>query len=101
MAKGFLYLVAIMDWYSRHVVAWRVSNTLDADFCVEALEEALSRGPLKSLTPTKGASSPARDLAVSYSSTASESAPMNTGPSAWTGRGDTAITSSWRGCGAR
>ena len=41
MAKGFLYLVAIMDWYSRYVVAWRLSNTLDADFCVEALAEAL------------------------------------------------------------
>ena len=44
MSKGFLYLVAIMDWYSRHVVAWRLSNTLDADLCVEALEEALSKG---------------------------------------------------------
>ena len=44
MSRGFLYLVAIMDWYSRHVVAWRLSNTLDADFCVEALEEALSKG---------------------------------------------------------
>ena len=44
MAKGFLYLVAIMDWYSRHVVAWRLSNTLNADFCVEALEEALGKG---------------------------------------------------------
>ncbi len=44
MAKGFLYLVAIMDWYSRYVVAWRLSNTLDADFCVEALKEALGKG---------------------------------------------------------
>lgn len=43
MAKGFMYLVAIMDWHSRRVLAWRVSNTLDTDFCVEALEEALSR----------------------------------------------------------
>jgi putative transposase len=42
MAKGFLYLVVIMDWVSRAVLAWRLSNTLDADFCVEALEEALS-----------------------------------------------------------
>ena len=39
--RGFLYLVAIMDWASRHVLAWRLSNTLDAGFCVEALEEAL------------------------------------------------------------
>jgi len=42
MAKGFLYLVVIMDWVSRAVLAWRLSNTLSADFCVEALEEALS-----------------------------------------------------------
>jgi transposase InsO family protein len=44
MAHGFMYLVAIMDWYSRYVLAWRLSNTLDADFCVEALEEALRKG---------------------------------------------------------
>jgi len=43
MAKGFLYLVVIMDWVSRAVVAWRLSNTLGAEFCVEALEEALAR----------------------------------------------------------
>jgi putative transposase len=43
MAKGFLYLVVIMDWVSRAVLAWRLSNTLGADFCVEALEEALER----------------------------------------------------------
>ena len=44
MARGFLYLVAIMDWHSRYVVAWRLSDTLEADFCVEALQEALGRG---------------------------------------------------------
>jgi len=43
MARGFLYLVAIMDWHSRKVLSWRMSNTLDPDFCVEALEEALER----------------------------------------------------------
>jgi len=43
MAKGFMYLVAIMDWHSRRVLSWRVSNTLDTDFCIEALEEALRR----------------------------------------------------------
>jgi len=41
MAKGFMYLVAIIDWYSRRVLSWRVSNTLDTGFCIEALEEAL------------------------------------------------------------
>jgi len=44
MARGFLYLVAIIDWYSRYVLSWRLSNTLDADFCIEALEEALTKG---------------------------------------------------------
>jgi putative transposase len=43
MRKGFLYLVAVMDWYSRRVLSWRLSNTLDADFCVEALKEALAQ----------------------------------------------------------
>ena len=44
MARGFLYLVAIMDWYSRYVLAWRLSNTLEVGFCVDALEEALGKG---------------------------------------------------------
>ena len=43
MARGFCYLVAIMDWASRRVLSWRLSNTLDASFCIEALEEALAR----------------------------------------------------------
>ena len=41
--NGFLYLVAIMDWATRKVLTWRLSNTLDASFCVEALEEAIAR----------------------------------------------------------
>ena len=43
MRKGFLYLVAIMDWHSRKVLSWRVSNTLDSEFCCAALEEAMVR----------------------------------------------------------
>ncbi|WP_236544622.1 MULTISPECIES: IS3 family transposase [Roseovarius] len=43
MRRGFLYLVAIMDWHSRKVLAWRLSNSMDADFCVEALKEALAK----------------------------------------------------------
>jgi len=43
LRHGFLYLVAIMDWYSRYVLAWRLSNTLDGAFCREALDEALSQ----------------------------------------------------------
>ena len=46
LQRGFLYLVAVMDWASRKVLAWRLSNTLEASFCVEALHEALERyGP--------------------------------------------------------
>jgi len=41
MAKGFLYLVAVMDWHSRKVLSWRLSNTMDTGFCLEALEEAI------------------------------------------------------------
>jgi putative transposase len=44
MPNGFMYLTAVLDWYSRYVLSWRLSNTLDTDFCLEALEEALKRG---------------------------------------------------------
>ena len=44
VTTGFLYLVAIMDWASRHVLSWRLSNTMDSSFCVEALEAALQTG---------------------------------------------------------
>ena len=43
MRRGFLFLFAIMDWAARKILAWRLSNTIDADFCVAALEEALVR----------------------------------------------------------
>ncbi|WP_424353171.1 transposase [Legionella pneumophila] len=41
MRKGFIHLVAVMDWYSRKVLSWRLSNSLDADFCVEVPQEAI------------------------------------------------------------
>ena len=44
MKNGFLYLTVIMDWYSRYVISWRLSNTIDSSFCVEALKEALQQG---------------------------------------------------------
>jgi putative transposase len=44
LRPGFLYLVAIMDWFSRYVLSWRLSNSLDVSFCLEALEEALEQG---------------------------------------------------------
>lgn len=43
MKRGFLYMAAIMDWHSRAVLTWRLSNTMDADFCVAALEEAMNQ----------------------------------------------------------
>lgn len=72
MAKGFVYLVAIVDWFSRKVLAHRVSITMEADFCVEALEEALARygkpetefSEARFSTPTRAANShPWRSLA--------------------------------------
>ncbi len=44
MARGFMFLVAVMDWYSRYVIAWDVSNTMEADFCVDALRKSLGQG---------------------------------------------------------
>ena len=44
MKHGFMYLTAVIDWFSRYVLSWRLSNTLDGAFCLEALEEALSTG---------------------------------------------------------
>jgi len=44
LVSGFMYLAATIDWYSRYVIAWRLSNTLDGSFCLDMLEEALSKG---------------------------------------------------------
>ena len=52
---GFLYLVAVMDWFSRHVLAWQLSNTLDATFCVEAAEAALAQGRPEIFNTDQGA----------------------------------------------
>lgn len=55
MARGFLYLVAILDWASRYVLAWRLSNTLDTAFCLDALDLALSRGRPEIFNSDQGA----------------------------------------------
>lgn len=52
---GFLYLVAVMDWFSRHVLSWRLSNSLDVDFCLEALDEALECGTPEIFNTDQGA----------------------------------------------
>jgi putative transposase len=44
MARGFMYLMAIIDWFSRYVLAWKLSNSLDGSFCVDALQQALAQG---------------------------------------------------------
>ena len=55
MQRGFLYLVAIMDWYSRKVLAWRLSNSMEADFCVEALKDAMAQyGPPEIMNSDQG-----------------------------------------------
>ena len=55
MRRGFLYLVAIMDWHSRRVLSWRLSNTLEAEFCVEALNEAIRlHGPPEIMNTDQG-----------------------------------------------
>lgn len=55
MRRGFLYLVAIMDWHTRKVLAWRISNTLEAEFCVEALNEAIHKfGPPEIMNTDQG-----------------------------------------------
>jgi putative transposase len=55
MAHGFMYLAATMDWFSRYVIAWRLSNTLEGSFCVEMLEEALSQGKPEVFNTDQGA----------------------------------------------
>jgi putative transposase len=63
MRRGFLYLVAIMDWASRRVLSWRLSNSLDASFCVEALEEALDRfGPPEIFNTDQGSQFTSQDF---------------------------------------
>lgn len=62
MATGFMYLVAVMDWYSRHVLSWRLSNSMDADFCVEALEAALEGGTPEIMNTDQGSQFTGREF---------------------------------------
>ena len=55
MARGFLYLVVVMDWYSRYVLAWRLSNTMDTSFCLDAVEDALRKGRPEIFNTDQGA----------------------------------------------
>ena len=61
--RGFMYLVVVMDWYSRKILSWRISNTLDSDFCVQALNEALGRyGKPEIFNTDQGAQFTSRDF---------------------------------------
>ncbi|MSP82407.1 MAG: transposase [Alphaproteobacteria bacterium] len=81
--RGFLYLVAIMDWATRHVLAWRLSNTMDVRFRIDALRDALARyGKPEVLTPTRAASSPASTSPACLRTRRSRS-PWTGGVGAW------------------
>lgn len=62
LKHGFVYLVAVMDIYSRYIVSWKICNTLEADFCCEALKEALSRGTPEYFNTDQGAQFSSRDF---------------------------------------
>ena len=92
MARGFVYLAAVVDWFSRRVLAWRMSITLEAAFCIEAVTEALApTASRKSSTLTRAANSPAAASPVCCRRTES--------PSAWTAAALGATTSSSSGSG--
>jgi putative transposase len=94
MARGFVYLAAVVDWFSRRVLAWRLSITLEVDFCLEAVEEALVRhGRPEIFNTDRGASSP-----VPHSPTCCWTMPSQ---SAWMAAAHGATTSLSSGCGGR
>ena len=62
MQCGFLYLVAVMDWYSRFVLSWRLSNSMDVDFCLDCLESAFAYGKPEIFNTDQGAQFTSRDF---------------------------------------
>jgi putative transposase len=93
MQHGFLYLVAIIDWYSRYVLSWRLSNTLDTDFCVEALQEAFEHGKPEIFNPTRAVNLRPQYLLVNWSRKISRSV--------WTAKAVIMIISSSNGYGGQ
>ena len=94
MSRGFVYLAAVLDWATRRILAWRVSISMNTDFCIEAVEEALAKyGKPRSLIPIRAASS--RVLSSPACSAAT------TSRSAWMGKALGATTCSSSGCGRR
>jgi len=93
MARGFVYLVAVMDWFSRFVLSWSLSLTMEVDFCIEALKRALRRGRPDIFNSDQGRSSPPRSSPGSWRGDGS--------PSAWTGGDAVWITFLSSACGVR
>ena len=93
MSRGFVYLTAVLDWATRRVLAWRLSNSLTADPCVEALEEAILKyGPPEIMNTDQGSQFTSSALSVCSSSKVSKSA--------WMARAAGGTTSSSNGCGS-
>ena len=93
MALGFVYLAAVVDWFSRRVLAWRLSITLETEFCLDAVNEAPAMASARFSTPTRAANSPPWPSRVCFRIRRSRSAWMAAAP------GRTTCLSS--GCGAR
>ena len=94
MAQGFLYLVAVMDWFSRFVLSWSLSLTMEVEFCVEALEAGVAARAAGDLQQRPGVAVHQREVHRGVGG-----APDRR--SAWTGGAAASTTSSSSGCGAR
>jgi len=102
MARGFVYLAAVMDWFSRRVLAWRVSITMEVDFCLDAVDEAFVRHGRPEIFNTDQSLPRRRPGAVSSPVRRSPDCCRRTrSGSAWTDAGPGATTCSSNGCGVR
>ena len=93
MAQGFVYLVAVMDWFSRFVLSWSLSLTMEVDFCIEALKRALRRGQPDIFNTDQGSQFTSEKFTGSWRGARSRSA--------WTGGAAAWTTFSWSACGVR
>jgi putative transposase len=99
MARGFMYLVAILDWASRKVLAWRLSNCLDSNFCVEALQEALAHYGRPEIFNTDQGSQFTRQAFTA--GLQAQGIGISPEPVEGTAGGAVTTISSWSGCGGR
>ena len=92
MRRGFMYLVVVLDWFSRYVLAWQLSNTLDGLFCLEALQQALDHGTPEIFNTDQGVQFTASNFTNVWK--------LLVSASAWTGGGVRSTTSSLSASGA-